>query len=825
MNAMRTLLIMLVSLLPLLASTGALAQPAKVSASIAVREGEPMPGETATLGVVLDVAPGWHIQAGEGSPDYRPPYIPTTIALSLPDGWTAGTITWPQAHEFTLGPAGFTETLSGYEGRTLAAVAVTIPGDTPPGDYTVSATIGYQACNDEVCIMPTDVNANGTITVVADRPADAAIPDAMEALFEATVGPAGATAPADPGPAGTTGADSTARVRASAVWQNHPLVPGADAKLGILMDIQKGWHIQAGEGSGDELPDALATELELRVPDGWLSERPRWPEAHAFQFGKGEFAADASGYEGRVLAVLTVKVADDAAPGEYPLTATLAYQACDDSGCEFPVEVEVNTTASVVAADGPRAGDVAPVDPAIARLFEETLAYVSAGAPTSAKKAGVAVGLQDLRWWLAMSFVLLAMVWMVIRTFAITTHARPRVFTTIIAVLVGTACFLFVRGMTAKAAFDWVPYTEVAFEQSLAENKVAMVKFTADWCANCQVNEGIIKADDDAVKELSRPDVVAFKVDFTGPHPDGQKRKDAIGKEGIPLIAVYHPSQPEPAVIRGQLASADIVIDALRGEGVVAGSDRVLFNLLGWQFSLGAGATIFILMIAFAAGFLMNFTPCVLPVIPLKILSIQAHAKEPARCFALGLVFGLGIVALYAVLGVLMAGFGLAWGEQFQKWWLNGILGLFVGAMGLGMLGLFAIRLPQAMYMFNPQSDTAGGSFFMGIFTAVLSTPCTGPLLAATVAWTATQPAAIAFLALLIMGLGMAFPYVLLTAKPTWVERMPRTGPGSELVKQVMGVLMIAVASYFVVTAAKGYQVRADAPEIVAVVGASDSEP
>jgi thiol:disulfide interchange protein len=47
------------------------------------------------------------------------------------------------------------------------------------------------------------------------------------------------------------------------------------------------------------------------------------------------------------------------------------------------------------------------------------------------------------------------------------------------------------------------------------------------------------------------------------------------------------------------------------------------------------------------------------------------------------------------------------------------------------------------------------------------------------------------------IGVGMAMPYLLLSAKPSLVKRMPRTGPASELVKQVMGLLMIAVAVFF----------------------------
>jgi thiol:disulfide interchange protein len=49
----------------------------------------------------------------------------------------------------------------------------------------------------------------------------------------------------------------------------------------------------------------------------------------------------------------------------------------------------------------------------------------------------------------------------------------------------------------------------------------------------------------------------------------------------------------------------------------------------------------------------------------------------------------------------------------------------------------------------------------------------------------------------IVMGVGMAFPYVILTANPKWIDRIPKSGPGSELVKQVMGILLIAAAWFF----------------------------
>lgn len=606
--------------------------------------------------------------------------------------------------------------------------------------------------------------------------------------------------------------EASGRITGLLQWYEVQLTPGSSASLGVVLDIQEGWHTQAGEGSGSEIESYIATELTLILPSEWSAGEILWPQAHEFTLGKGAAAEKLAGYEGRALIVAPVTIPAGVEPGEYPISVKVDYQVCDDEICEFPASITLKTSVQVVDP-----GTEIPVlSDEMTRLFEEFYQDRADGSPVVVSSTPSEVGkkpkwLKHVRWWVSLAILLLAMIWMTWRTFLVTAKTRARVTITVIAAAISFVSITFVQGITATPRFDWVPYSTAAFKEAQARGDTTIfIKFTADWCANCQVNERIIMASDECVRELSRDDIVAFKVDFTGTHPDGEASKASLGGGGIPLMAVYHKDLDSPIVIRGQILSADPVIAALQGRLETQDGDGQLFDFLGMQFRVGENATLVILGLAFLAGFFMNFTPCVLPVIPLKILSLQAHAKDPAKCFFLGVVFGLGIVALYAALGLLMAGLvvgveSLDWGQHFELWWVNAALAAMVGAMGIGMLGVFAIQLPRFVHSFSPQSDSVRGSFFMGVFTAILSTPCTGPLLGATVAWVATQPSSIAFLTLLVMGLGMAFPYVLLTARPKWLERVPRTGPGSELVKQVMGLLLLAVAAYFVGVAVNSY--------------------
>lgn len=231
----------------------------------------------------------------------------------------------------------------------------------------------------------------------------------------------------------------------------------------------------------------------------------------------------------------------------------------------------------------------------------------------------------------------------------------------------------------------------------------------------------------------------------------------------------------------------------------------VKFQAFGFAFEINSAGAVglgLLLLVAALGGMLLNFTPCVLPVIPIKIMSLSHAAGNPARCFYLGTVMSLGVVAFWMAIGgaiAFISGF-TAINTLFQTPWFSLGVGLFILFMAVGMLGLFAVRLPQVVYMINPSNETTTGSFIFGIMTAVLSTPCTAPFMGSAAAWAATQPWMITLATFAAIGIGMALPYFLLSAFPKLVAKMPRTGPASELIKQVMGLLMVAVAVFFLGT-------------------------
>jgi len=237
-------------------------------------------------------------------------------------------------------------------------------------------------------------------------------------------------------------------------------------------------------------------------------------------------------------------------------------------------------------------------------------------------------------------------------------------------------------------------------------------------------------------------------------------------------------------------------------------------SFFGLDFEIDPTKLWALLPLAALGGLLLNLTPCVLPLIPIKIMGLSKAAGDRPRMLLLGSVMSIGVVSFWLGLGVVIAtvsGF-TAVNQLFQYPAFTLTVGAIIALMAVGMLGLFAARLPQWVYRINPSQETVHGSFGFGVMTAVLSTPCTAPFMGAAAAWAAMQNPALTLATFASIGVGMALPYQVLTTFPRLVERMPKAGPAGELIKQVMGLLMLAAAAYFVGAGLAGYLVTPPDP-------------
>jgi thiol:disulfide interchange protein len=211
------------------------------------------------------------------------------------------------------------------------------------------------------------------------------------------------------------------------------------------------------------------------------------------------------------------------------------------------------------------------------------------------------------------------------------------------------------------------------------------------------------------------------------------------------------------------------------------------------------------LIYAFIGGLILNLMPCVLPVIALKILGFVNQAKnDPGQTRRLGLIYGLGVLVSFValallVIGVQAAGHKAGWGIQFGNPYFLVVMTTLVTLIALNLFGVFEVYLGgRAMGAAANASSKEGaaGAFFNGLLATILATSCTAPFLGAAVGFALApgQSAGITLLMFLMLGVGLAFPYVLLSWKPAWLKFVPKPGLWMERFKIAMGFPMLAAA-------------------------------
>lgn len=209
------------------------------------------------------------------------------------------------------------------------------------------------------------------------------------------------------------------------------------------------------------------------------------------------------------------------------------------------------------------------------------------------------------------------------------------------------------------------------------------------------------------------------------------------------------------------------------------------------------------LLYGFLGGIILNVMPCVLPVIALKILGFVREASSDARRVrALGLSYTAGVLASFLVLALLViavktAGRHASWGMQFGNPRFVVLLTVLVTGVALNLFGVFEVN--PGSHILNAAGSAAArsglsGAFFNGILATVLATPCTAPFLGSAVGFALAQPAGILVLMFLMVGFGLAMPYMILSWNPDWLAFLPKPGAWMERFKIAMGFPMLATA-------------------------------
>jgi len=208
--------------------------------------------------------------------------------------------------------------------------------------------------------------------------------------------------------------------------------------------------------------------------------------------------------------------------------------------------------------------------------------------------------------------------------------------------------------------------------------------------------------------------------------------------------------------------------------------------------------------LVFLGGLILNLMPCVFPVLGLKIMGFVSQAGEDESKIKIhGIVFGLGLLITMWILAAVIISLKLDWGQQLANPVFLGTMIIVFFLMGLNLYGLFEFGSSMTSVGGELQAKKGySGSFFSGVLTTLVATPCSGPFLGAVMAFALSQENyGVQFAIFTVFGLGIASPYIILSLFPSLIRKLPRPGAWMETFKQVMSFFVFATVVFFM----KGY--------------------
>ena len=216
-----------------------------------------------------------------------------------------------------------------------------------------------------------------------------------------------------------------------------------------------------------------------------------------------------------------------------------------------------------------------------------------------------------------------------------------------------------------------------------------------------------------------------------------------------------------------------------------------------------ASSLLYMFLLAFLGGVMLNLMPCVLPVLSIKMMSIVKSAHmERKEIMMGGWIYTAGVLFSFMILAFIViflkkSGESVGWGFQFQNPYFVFSLMVVIWAFAFSLFEIFIIRMP-GMKMASEASSAHGvaGTFMSGVFAVLLATPCTAPMLGSAIGFALKQSSSVIFLMMILIGFGLAFPFILLGFFPNIMKVIPKPGNWMNVFSGIMGFLLLGTAVF-----------------------------
>ncbi len=553
-------------------------------------------GARAELAVALTLEDGWHVNSHQPTYDYL---IPTELTVTLPEGWEAPAVTYPDSVRRTFAFA--EEPLDVYEGRVVMRGTLSLPAGVAAGRYPLGVAVRYQACDHESCLPP--VVDRAALELVVGPGGELA----NATLFDAAA--AGAAPPAAPGASrlaailllGLVGGlilnvmpcvlpvlslKVFGLVKAAGLGRRQVVAGALATAAGIVASFWAlaafavvarsagaavGWGVQFQEPG---FVTFLAVVVVLFCLNLWgLFEIPLPARLAGALGGGGRREGLAGHFASGLFATLM------ATPCSAPFLGTAMGFALAQSSAVIlatftavGIGMALPYLALAVAPGAarllPRPGEwmehVRKVMGFLLAAAAVWLFYVLAAQITAERLAAIELGL--------LAVALLVWVRSRVATRGAWRHAAAAGVLAAAVVTLGIAVGAEAGPATRPAAaagsserlIAWEPFDRQRAERLAAAGRLVFVDVTADWCFTCKANERLVLETPETAALFRDHDVVAMRADWTNRDAEIADFLAAHGRYSIPFYLLYRPgAEPLPF---SELLTRAALRDALAGD-------------------------------------------------------------------------------------------------------------------------------------------------------------------------------------------------------------------------------------------------------------------
>ncbi len=537
-------------------------------------------------------------------------------------------------------------------------------------------------------------------------------------------------------------------VKASLVAATDGVAPGGTVTVALKLEHAAHWHtywINPGLG--------MPTTIRWTLPEGFSAGPIVWPLPEALETEVGNQHV----YGGTVYLLTEIKVPAGLKVGEtVTLSGRADWQVCEDGGSCIPQDAELKLSLPVAAMPGVVA-EVEKAAAAVRAVQPKESAAWSVAAEVATKEVVVDGEKEEKR----------------VLTLTLTPGDGANADPGKVYYFDRTATVTNEKQKVRQEGGKWILEAVVDPEKPGADGFLHASK---GWLAGGGLPALAYKVPEAAVKAVpavEKPVVEKPEVGDGGAVADRADEWEA-GEGRIDFVDYR----------------SDLTVNDLKAGTVQSSAPPGFLTVMG---------------LMFLGGMILNLMPCVFPVLGYKIMGFAQLAGQDRRKLVMhAAAFTAGLISFVWVLGLVIFvakrsfGTDVAWGFVAQSAPGSAVVVAVLFLLGLNLWGVFEIGTSLTTVGGDLQ-DKGGyaGSFFSGILTTVISTPCSGPFLGVAMAYTLGQSGFVQFLLLTAFGLGIALPYVLLSTSPKVVKKLPRPGPWMETFKKALAFPMFAAAIYF----------------------------